>query len=445
MRVGTTAIPDTSEDFIPSIQRSSSGLSARSLKAVQGPSSTDQDNDWYSHLHSSSAPHIYSNRHFLVLPHNNTLHLHSSVPTEGNNDVVALVLYAVLSVLGTTVNIFEISSLIIQENLRHHGNVFLANQALANLLITTLGFPASCIAILSNTHRYPFVCYWQWYIALLSFSTSSLNYFFIAFENLLRAYRRRRSRNTNGGAYNCCCGVKVVVFSVFFSWIAAGFWILVLVFYDNNHDICNRKYGYNLTFLLILAPISLSALTFLWTVHRYKRHLKELESRQCLESREENMQRQLFKSNALAFLLFLCFWMPFTISISTSSSSSSSSPGDGRYTSSSTTTSSPRLDYISGPSNSVETLLGIAQAYSCFCGLIYAFTNGTFGQAFLYLTRYFCCKSHPEFSKSTFQEKPRGTVRVHIGMETRVGERSSRANKLMSVVMHDSPRGNHYL
>ncbi|GFT32564.1 g_PROTEIN_RECEP_F1_2 domain-containing protein [Nephila pilipes] len=408
------------------------------FQAVQGPSSTDQDNDWFSHLQSSSPPHVYSNRHFLVLPYNNTLPLHSSLPPEANNDVVALVLYAVLSVLGTTVNIFEISSLIIQENLRHHGNVFLANQALANLLITTFGFPASCIAILSNTHRSPFVCYWQWYIALLSFSTSSLNYFFIAFENLLRAYRRRRNRNTNGGAYSYVCGVKVVVFSVFFSWIAAGFWILVLVFYDNNHDICNRKYGYNLTFLLILAPLSLSALTFLWTVHRYKRHLKELESRQCLESREENMYRQLFKSNALAFLLFICFWLPFTISISTSS-------GNEDLASPTATPPTPRLDYISGPHNTVETLLTIAQAYSCFCGLVYAFSNGTFGQAFMYLTRYFCCKSHPEFSKSTFQEKPRGTVRVHIGMETRVGERSARANKLMSVVMHDSPRGNHYL
>ncbi|XP_055929936.1 uncharacterized protein LOC129960492 isoform X1 [Argiope bruennichi] len=415
------------------------------VEAVQGPSSTDQDNDWYSHLYSSAAPHIYSNRHFSVLSHNSTSHLHSSVPAEGNNDVFSLVLYAVLSVLGTTVNIFEISSLIIQENLRHHGNVFLANQALSNLLITTLGFPASCIAILSNTHHNPFVCYWQWYIALLSFSTSSLNYFFIAFENLLRAYRKRRNRNnTNGGAYSCCCGVNVVVFCVFLTWIAAGFWILVLVFYEKKHDICTRKYGYNLTFLLILAPLALSVLTFLWTVRRYKKHLKELESRQCLESREESMQRQLFKSNALAFLLFLCFWMPFIVSITTSPSFSEKE--NGKYTTPPPTTSNySKLEYINSPADSIETLFGVAQSYSCFCSLIYAFTNGTFGQAFMYLTRYFCCKSHPEFSKSTFQEKPRGTVRVHIGMETRVGERSTRANKLMSVVMHDSPRGNHYL
>lgn len=302
---------------------------------------------------------------------------------------------------------------------------------MANLLITTLGFPASCLAILSNTHRNPFVCYWQWYIALLSFSISTINYFFISFENLLRAYRRRRNRDrTESGAYSCCCGVKIVVFAVFFAWFAGGFWVLVLIFYDNNHDICNRRYGYNFTFLLFLIPVTLSGLTFALTTHRYKRQLKELESRQCLESREESMHRQLFKSNAVAFLLFLCFWMPYTVLVTTSTTDDKDKP---------------RTDFISGTTNTVETLLSIAQAYSCFCGLIYAFTNGTFAQAFTYLTRYFCCKSHPEFTRSTFQEKPRGTVRVHIGMETRVGERSTRANKLMSVVMHDGSRSNHYL
>ncbi|XP_035213539.1 uncharacterized protein LOC118187429 [Stegodyphus dumicola] len=416
--------------------------------AVQGQSSTDQDNDWISQLQSSSSHTTYSNSHYLIhtnRPHNSTFHLHSSVSADANNDVVALVLYAVFSVLGTTVNIFEISSLIIQENLRHHGNVFLANQALANLLITILGFPASCIAILSNTHNYSFVCYWQWYSALISFFTTTLNYFFIAIENLLRACRKR-SRNRNDGAYSCCCSVQVVVFAVFFCWIAAAAWVAVLVIYDNTQDVCNRRYGYSITFLIFLIPISLTVLTFSLAIYRYKRHLKELEARQCLESREENLHRQLFKSNALAYMLFLCFWMPFIIAVSISASENIQAvPWSTRPTAATRTKTNP----VATSTNSVETLLIIAQSYSCFCGLVYAFTNSSFGQAFIYLTRYFCCKAHPEFTKSTFQEKPRGTVRVHIGMETRVGERSARANKLMAVMMHDSPRGgrtgNHYL
>lgn len=389
----------------------------------------------------------YNSSHYFLLPsrpYNNTLHFYPSFSPDANNDVVALVLYAVLSVLGTTVNIFEISSLIIQENLRHHGNVFLANQAMANLLITTLGFPASCIAILSNTHRLPFVCYWQWYSALLSFFTSTVNYFFIAFENLLRA-RRKRPRNRGSDAYSCCCSVQIVVFAVFFSWIASTTWVIGLIYYDNSQDICTRQYGYSITFLIFLVPISLTILTFALAIHRYKRHLRELESRQCLESREENLYRQLFKTNALAYLLFLCFWMPFAIAVSLSASENIPLVQPTMKP----TTSRTRTDYVFASPNTVETLLAIAQAYSCFCGLVYAFSNGSFGQAFIYLTRYFCCKAHPEFTKSTFQEKPRGTVRVHIGMETRVGERSTRTNKLMAVMMHDSPRGgrtgNHYL
>ncbi|XP_054721392.1 uncharacterized protein LOC129231169 [Uloborus diversus] len=417
---------------------------AGNQEAVQGQSSTDHI-DWHSHLQSPSSHVTFNNSHFLVLPnrlHNSSLHFFPTVSPEANSDVVPLVLYAVLSVLGTTVNIFEISSLIIQENLRHHGNVFLANQALANLLIATLGFPASCIAILSNSHRQPFVCYWQWYSALISFFTSTVNYFFIAFENLLRAYRKR-SRNRNNDGYSCCCSVQVVVFCVFFCWFAAAAWVLVLIFYDKRQDVCSRNYGYSITFLIFLAPVSLTLLTFGLAIHRYKRHLRELELRQCLESREESLHRQLFKSNALAYFLFLCFWMPYAIAVTISTSESISLPTVPP------TSLRSRAGYESPSPNSVETLLGIAQSYSCFCGLVYAFTNSSFGQAFIYLTRYFCCKAHPEFTKSTFQEKPRGTVRVHIGMETRVGDRSARANKLMAVMMHDSPRGgragNHYL
>ncbi|KAG8196115.1 hypothetical protein JTE90_007851 [Oedothorax gibbosus] len=110
---------------------------------VQGQSSTDHGIDWYAHLlHPSSQLIFQAHRHVRAQSFNNTMQPCTSVPTEKNNDVWALVLYAVLSVLGTT-DIFEISSLIIQENLRHHGKVFLANQAMSNLLITTLGFPAS--------------------------------------------------------------------------------------------------------------------------------------------------------------------------------------------------------------------------------------------------------------------------------------------------------------
>lgn len=422
-------------------------ISSLNFQAVQGQSSTVRHNDWPSHLQSPSSHVTFNSSLYLVIPnrpYNSNFHFYPSVSPDANNDVVYLCLYAVLSILGTTVNIFQISSLIIQENLRHHGNVFLANQALANLLITTLGFPASCIAILSNTHRLPFVCYWQWYCALLSFFTSTVNYFFIAFENFLRA-RRIRYRSRGNDAYSCCCSVQFVVFGVFFSWLASTSWVIVLIYYDNSHDICTRQYGYSLTFFVFLAPITLTVLSIALTIHRYKRHLRELEVRQCLESREENLYRQLFKTNALSYLLFLSFWMPFAIAvcISTSENIPLAQP----------TVKPTTLKMKSGPVvaslNTVETLLAIAQAYSCFCALVYAFTNGSFGQAFVYLTRYFCCKAHPEFSKSTFQEKPRGTVRVHIGMETRVGDRSNRANKRMAIMMHDTLRtgasGGHYL
>ncbi|GIY40452.1 g_PROTEIN_RECEP_F1_2 domain-containing protein [Caerostris extrusa] len=169
---------------------------------------TESDNDWYSYFISTPAPYI--NHQSLVSPL--TKNTHSSKPTsvpeiKPSNDVVSLAIYSALAIGGSLHDTF-------------------------------------------NNHISPFVCYWQWYIALQSFGTSCFNYFFIALENLLRAYRSRRkdSRNKNIGAYSYFCGVKVVIVLVVFFWTAPGLWLLALDFYDNNFDVCNRRYGYNRAF-----------------------------------------------------------------------------------------------------------------------------------------------------------------------------------------------------
>ncbi|GIY40451.1 g_PROTEIN_RECEP_F1_2 domain-containing protein [Caerostris extrusa] len=169
---------------------------------------------------------------------------------------------------------------------------------------------------------------------------------------------------------------------------------------------------------------------FLLTIQRYKKHLKVLESRRCLESREEHLQRQLVKSNAVAYLIFLGFWMPFLVTIVTSSPETIIRA---------IKRDSSQVDYVSGPTNSVENALRIAQSFSCFCPFIYAFTNGTFAQAFVHLVKYFCCKSHSSSPKVLYKKGPEAQF-VCIGMETR-----SRGTAVTSVVTHESSRNSSYL
>ncbi|KAH9361955.1 uncharacterized protein LOC144171367 [Haemaphysalis longicornis] len=312
-----------------------------------------------------------------------------------NNALTSLVLYGVLAVLGTTLNIFQISSLFIQENLRRKGNVLLANLAMANLLVSSVGFPVTVVAILAGSQGSLLTCRWQWYPALLGFYTTVFTFLFIAAENYVRSCRQDRD------VYSSVCGAKLVIFLVLATWTIAGALVLVVTLVTGGLDVCERDMRESKMFVALCVPFALTVAVFAKAVHEQRDYSYNLELRNCLATREEILQRNLLRSNAIAYTLFLLLWLPFLLTVIISPS-------------------------LRGGS-AVETLFFTAQCFSCICGCVYAFTHDAFRQGFLYLVHYFCCKSHPEFSKPPIgDEKATSSIRVHVGMDSRVGERRHR-------------------
>lgn len=84
------------------------------------------------------------------------------------NKVVELVVLALVSTLGTMGNIFVISSIIVIPLLKTKGNAFVVSLAIADLLVTSLIIPASCVAILAGSHKgqssREYYCNFQWQV-----------------------------------------------------------------------------------------------------------------------------------------------------------------------------------------------------------------------------------------------------------------------------------------
>ncbi|XP_064466362.1 5-hydroxytryptamine receptor 4-like [Ornithodoros turicata] len=318
-----------------------------------------------------------------------------------NNGIISILLYGTFSLVGTMLNIFQISALMIQENLRRRGNVLLANQALANLLVTSVGFPVTIVAILANTQQETFVCHWQWYSTLLGFYASVFNFLFIAAENYVRTCRQ------DSNMYSSVCGTKLVVFLVSVIWAIAIAWLLVVMLVTGGMDVCLWDMRESKMLIALSVPFVLTAVVFVKAMHEQRDYTYNLELRNCLATREEILQRSLLRTNAMAYLLFLLLWLPFLLTVIIS-------PPERNATS---------------RSSALESIIFVAQCFSSVCGFVYAFSHDAFRQGFLYLLHYFCCKSHPEFSKVPVGDmRERSSVRVH-GMDSRVGERRHRYAK----------------
>lgn len=86
-----------------------------------------------------------------------------------------LILLSCLSVVGSVGNVFMISSVMIEDQLKKAGNAFVVNVALADLLVTSILIPASIIVILANDKETYNVCKFQWFLAAYAFLVTVLS------------------------------------------------------------------------------------------------------------------------------------------------------------------------------------------------------------------------------------------------------------------------------
>ncbi|XP_013785579.1 uncharacterized protein LOC106469620 [Limulus polyphemus] len=323
-----------------------------------------------------------------------------------SSEVGPLILYGVFSVFGSTINIFEISSLIVQETLCRRGNVLLVNQALANLLVSAVSFPVMCVAILAGLRNEHFICEWEWHTALACFLVTVMNYLCISVENYLQTCRKE------GDLYDNCFRVQLILILILTTWVAAISFVTTLFVLQRGPNLCQENFEDSSMLFVFFVPVFLTITVFAKAVYEQRNITQSLSQQNSIGSREEILQRHLLNSNVVAFTLFLCFWLPFLISLTLHSM-----------------TSVP-------PISTIHQLFTLAQIYSCVCGIVYALIHDSFRQGYIYLIRYLCFKTHGELSKLMTPEKTRGTVRVHIGMETRVGDRSRKSTRIPCVISH---------
>ncbi|KAH7985457.1 hypothetical protein HPB51_026823 [Rhipicephalus microplus] len=205
--------------------------------------------------------------------------------------------------------------------LERKGNVLLANLALANLLVSSVGFPVTIVAILAGSQGSLITCRWQWYPALLGFYTTVFTFLFIAAENYVRSCRQDRD------VYSSVCGAKLVVFLMLAAWTIAISLVLVVTLVTGGLDVCERDMRESKMFVALCVPFALTVAVFAKAMHEQRDYTYNLELRNCLATREEILQRTLLRTNAIAYALFLLLWLPFLLTVIISPSMRSSNPG----------------------------------------------------------------------------------------------------------------------
>lgn len=313
------------------------------------------------------------------------------------NSVLRLVVLTLVSTCGSIGGIFIISGVVVVEPLQIRGNIYLVNYALGHLLVTALVLPSYCIAILADipngTTNGATFCTFQWLTTLVCFIVSVLSTMFVSIDNFLGLGRVE--------TYNVCCTKGKIIFSVFFSWMAAiGFAagqhvmeygpILCQLSY-NSRRLIWIPYQTAIGIVLILLPLLLCIWYFarsLVKLKSFKQELNQLENPMSYILTDEH----LLRSNVVIFILMLLMWMPLVVTFA--------------------------INIILPVDVSlISTFWWVAVTNSCIYSYVYAATNKDFREAFNKLFYYCCCKSHITFSRRQRDLRRSGNgigLRVHI-------------------------------
>lgn len=116
------------------------------------------------------------------------------------------------------------------------GNAFIVNVALADLLVTGLVFPASCVVILAGMRDQDLeqACNFHWMVAVLCCLVTMLTFMFMAVENLTRLCMPP-------SWYEHVTPAKITVLMCFI-WIVSGVVVGLQSALPLGPDYCHRKY-----------------------------------------------------------------------------------------------------------------------------------------------------------------------------------------------------------
>ncbi|XP_015598341.1 melatonin receptor type 1B-A [Cephus cinctus] len=301
--------------------------------------------------------------------------------------VARVLLFTSLAAVGSVGNVFMISAVMVEDQLKKRGNAFLVNVALADLLVTGLVIPASAIVILAGQEELLSTCRFEWTLEALCFLVTVLTLATIAAENYARLClpAERYAALTPG---------KVTTV-ILVAWLIAAMAVGLQSSLDLGPDFCGGKFN-GIAMEQAAGASILVGLPALITIFLYFRLVMRVRGATRGSFKQPitfAWDYELTKTNMYSFALFAVFWLPFGVAICVSSV---------RHV-------SVHVHY---------NLAWFALSKSCVNNLLYCVADRHFRSAYVKLFHYCCCKTTVSFSRRQRGDGGRASgdvkLRVHI-------------------------------
>ncbi|XP_076171196.1 adenosine receptor A1 isoform X2 [Ptiloglossa arizonensis] len=301
--------------------------------------------------------------------------------------VARLLLLASMAVGGSVGNVFMISAVVVEDQLKKRGNAFLVNVALADLLVTGLVIPVSVIVILAGHEESLSTCQFEWSLEALCFLVTVLTLATIAAENYTRLCLPPER-------YAILTSSRVTV-TIIGIWLISIMTVVLQLFLDVGPHFCRRRFS-GVTVEQIIGATLLVGLPTLMTTFLYVKLV--IRVRHATRGSYKppvafSWDYELTKANMYSCVMFVIFWLPFGSAVCFNSFRPISA----------------RVLY---------NLAWFALSKSCFNNLLYCVADRHFRSAYVKLFHYCCCKTTVSFSRRTRGDGGRNTsdvrLRVHI-------------------------------
>ncbi|XP_043585082.1 RYamide receptor-like [Bombus pyrosoma] len=301
--------------------------------------------------------------------------------------VARLLLLASMAVGGSVGNVFMISAVVVEDQLKKRGNAFLVNVALADLLVTGLVIPVSVIVILAGHEESLSTCRFECTLEALCFLVTVLTLATIAAENYTRLCLPPERY-----AVLTSSRVTVTIISV---WLISVMTVVLQSSLDVGPDFCRRRFS-GIAMEQIIGATVLVGLPTLMTTFLYVKLV--IRVRHATRGSYKppvafSWDYELTKANMYSCVMFVIFWLPFGIVVCVNSFRPISA----------------RVLY---------NLAWFALSKSCFNNLLYCVADRHFRSAYVKLFHYCCCKTTVSFSRRTRGDGGRNAsdvrLRVHI-------------------------------
>ncbi|KAG7189486.1 hypothetical protein KM043_017180 [Ampulex compressa] len=298
-----------------------------------------------------------------------------------------LLLLASLAVGGSVGNVFMISAVVVEDQLKKRGNAFLVNVALADLLVTGLVIPVSAIVILAGHDESLSTCRFEWTLEALCFLVTVQTLATIAAENYARLClpAERYASLTTGRVTGTIIGI----------WLISITAVILQSSLDVGADFCLRRFSDIVleqivgASILVGLPSLVTAFLYVKLVLRVRRATRGSYKPPVAFS----WDYELTKTNMCSCLMFLVFWLPFGTAVC--------------------------LNFFRPIG--VRVLYNLAWfglSKSCFNNLLYCIADRHFRSAYVKLFHYCCCKTTVSFSRRPRGDGARNSsdvrLRVHI-------------------------------